>query len=206
MIIPAINAVCSYAFTQNFASLNGIYTLEDVTSFNEAVANGVNFIADLYTPAGLAASQFTTDAPTYVKDAVLHLLPKNSTQVPLFVPASVLNSIPDPMVSCYNNLAIGIQLGLFEDPDQLTWVIAELNQLLGSAVGTTSGPVTLFSLGTEFLRVVDFDTRQAEREASRQAAPTLYQQLQQQIALTKAAQTLNRYYVATLLALNTPMT
>jgi len=204
MIIPEINSTCSYQFTTNFASLDGIYTLVDISSYNEAIAEGVNFIADLYTLAGQSSTQFTTDSANYVNDTVLHLLPANSNQVPLYAPSSVLSSVPDPMVGCYNNLAIGVSLGLFKDKAALAWVINELNQILGSVIGTTN-PVQLYSLGTEYMRITDFDALQATRNATKVPYATIYQQLQQQIALTKVAQNLNQYYEATLVALNTPM-
>ena len=201
--IPAVNSTCAYQFTTAFASLNGIYTLEEILSYNEAIATGVDFVVSLYTPAGLPATQFTIDASNYVNDAVLYLVPANSSGNAIYAPASVLSMVPDPMVGCYNNIAIGVSLGLFADQTQLTWIMNELNNIIGSVIGVTAPVVKLYSLGTQYMRVVDYDALVALRADAQTTYKTLYQQLQEQIALTEAAQALNASYQATLIALAT---
>lgn len=201
--IPVVNSTCAYKFTSAFASLNGIYTLEEIISYNEAIATGVDFVVTLYTPAGLLATQFAIDAPSYVNDAILYLIPANPGGIPIYAPVSILNAVPDPMIGCYNNVAIGVSLGLFADQTQLAWIISELNSIVGSVVGVTTPVVKLYSLGTEYMRVTDYEALVALRVDARIAYKTLYQQLQEQIALTEAAQSLNTYYQATLVSLST---
>lgn len=203
MILPEINTVCAYQFTTDFVSLNGIYTLVDLTSFNEAIAEGVDFVADLYTPAGVESSQYATDAPTYKNDAVLHLTPVNPGGVALYVPQTVLAVMADPMVGCYNALALGISLGVFDDATTLNWIVSELNAIISATIGV-SNPVKVYSLGTQYMRIADYAALVATRQAAQSSYATLYEQLQAQIALTQKAQTLNQYYQNTLIALGNP--
>ena len=198
--LPAINSTSAYTFTGGFSTLNGIYTVTEISSFGEALAAGVNFIESLYNPAGVLATQYSTDAPGYVDDTVLYLTPADGVGPSIYVPNSLLATLPDPMVGCYNNLAIGVSLGVFDDQTKLAWIINELNQLLSGVAGVTN-PVKLYSLGTKWMSVADYEALQAERAAAQTAYTTLYQQLQQQIALTETAQNLNSYYQNSLIAL-----
>lgn len=199
--IPTVNTTCAYIFTSEFQSLNGLYTLQEICSYNEAISEGVDFITSLYTPAGLSASQYATDASNYKNDSILYLTPTNPGGVSIYAPSSILAMMPDPMVGCYNNLAIGVSLGLFADQSKLDWIVNELNNIISSVVGVSSPEVKLYSLGTQYMRVVDYEALVALREDVQSTYKTLYQQLQEQIALTEAAQNLNVYYQSALIAL-----
>jgi hypothetical protein len=200
--LPTLNSTCAYTFTTGFTTLNDIYTVDELMSFSEALKLGIDFTTYLYTPAGLAQSQYTTDAPAYQTDVVLHLMPVNTTGSELYVPSSLLATVPDPMVGCYNDLAIGVSLGLFENQTMLQWVINELNAIIGGVVGVSS-PVKLYSLGVKYMSLTDFAALEATRTAAQSPYATLYQQLQAQIALTAKAQALNQYYQTTLASLGT---
>ena len=200
--LPSINSTCAYTFTTEFIALNGIYTLTELTSYSESLLLGTDYIKQLYTPAGVAESQFIVDAANYKNDVVLFLTPANGG-TDICVPVSLLTNIPDPMVGCYNKLAIGVSLGLFDDQTRLQWVIDELNTIVSGVIGVSS-PVKLYSLGITYMSVDDYNAMEATRDSARSAYNTLYQQLQEQIALTQAAQNLNTYYEQTLIALAGP--
>jgi len=199
--IPPINSVCAYTFITKFSSLNGIYTLTEIVMFGDALLAGLDFIVNLYQPAGLTNVDYTRDAPSYQNGAVLVLHPADAGGIIVYAPISILSSMPDPMVACYNKLAIGVALGPFADQSQLTWLINELTSIVGSVLGITAPTIKLYSLGTVHMRVSDYELQLAQRAAAMSQYQTLYQQLQTQIALTTAAQTLNTYYENTLISL-----
>ena len=203
MLLPPLGTVSAYTFTTEFASLNGIYTLTEILTYNQAIANGVDFIKSLYTPAGVAAAQFITDAVNYTNNNVLLLTPANvKNGIPIYAPVSILAMQPDSMVGCYNKIAIGINLGLFNDQTKLTWIINEINQILTATLGINN-PAVLYSLGSEYMKISDFNTQQAQRQAAITGYNTLYTQLLEQTQLTKEAQNLVQYYQNTLIALAT---
>lgn len=206
MILPVLNSICAYSFTTNFTSLNGIYTLVEMMTYAEAQVEGIDFVTYLYTPAGLTASQFTIDAGNYTTDRVIKLIPVNATPSGpsmLYVPESLVASIPDAMVSCYNNVAIGIVLGAYADQTTLAWVLGELNSILTATTGVTA-PATLFSLGTQYMKISDYAALIAARAAA-VAAQTPYQTLYEQLLSAnkeiQSLKTLVQYYETTLITL-----
>lgn len=202
MMLPALGAISAYTFTTEFATLNGIYALTELMTYDKAVASGVDFLASLYTPAGVSSAQFTIDAPNYAQDNVLVLTPvTGSTQTTvIYAPESIIAMIPDSMIGCYNNLAIGIPLGLFDNNAQLTWVLNEINSILTATLGINN-PATLYSLGVEYQKISDYEALVAQRKSAASNYITLYQQLQSQIQLTAEAQNLVKYYQDTLIQL-----
>lgn len=201
--VPTINSVCFYTFKTLFQSLNGIYTLTNILMYNEAITTGVDFVNSLYIPAGSTAAQFTTDSGNYLNDVVLYLVPVNNTDAAaIYTPMSILTTVPDPMVGCYNDVAIGVSLGLIDDPTQMNWIITELTNLIGSVTGVSTPVIKLYSLGTQYMRVSDYEALVTARTAAQIPYKTLWQQLQEQIQLTSEAQNLNKYYQDTLIALN----
>lgn len=201
MMLPPLGTISAYTFTTDFASLNGIYELTELVTYDQAIANGVDFASSLYTPAGVATTQLATDAPTYVGTTVLMLTPVNVTNgTPIYVPTPVLATTPDSMVACYNNVALGINFGLFQDQTTINWVITELNQILKATLGIDN-PAILYSLGTQYMKITDFELLQAQRAAQASEYNTLYSQLQSQIALSQSYQNIIQYYQNTLIAL-----
>lgn len=169
--------------------------------YSEALTIGIDFVGGLYVPAGLTSTQYATDAPNYVNDTVMALTPVNAGGIAIYVPSSILATVPDPMVGCYNNVAIGVTLGEYADASKIAWVVSEIQSIVGSVLGITAPTVKLYSLNTTYMTNADYAALQAARIDAESPYPTLYQQLQNQIALTTAAQNLNTYYANTLRAL-----
>lgn len=207
MMLPPLGAISAYTFTTEFKSINGIYKLVEMITYNDAVSSGMDFIKNLYTPAGIATSQYTIDSPTYVGSNVLILSPISETTVTnnIYVPVPILLGVPDSTVSCYNNMAIGISLGVFDNQNQLTWIINEINNILKGVLGVQS-PAVLYSLSTTYLTNTQYQAIQSQRVASANGYTTMYEQLQNQIAQNQNLQNIINYYENTLIALNTSST
>ncbi len=198
--LPALNTVAAYAFTSHFTTLNGIYTLTELATYSDALAAGINFVTSFYTPAGSTADQYATDAPSYQTGRVLKLVSVVNPAMILYAPEATLAVIPDLMVSCYNNVAIGVLLGVYNDPTKLAWILSELNSIILATTGINEA-AKLFSLGTQYMKVSDYNALVATRTANQTAYTTLYAQLQAQIKQNTALQTLVSYYEASLIAL-----
>lgn len=204
MMLPPLGTVSAYAFTTGFTVLDGIYTLTEIMTFSQAISNGVDFVKSLYTPADMSPSQYPIDAPSYVGTTVLMLTPANDPNgTVIFVPNTLLALQPDSMVKCVNQLAIGVNLGLFDNQDTVTWVLSELNQILMAALGIDN-PAILYSLGTQYVKVTDYEAQVAARAAAATGYNTLYSQLVAQIQLRQDSQNLVQYYEDALIALATP--
>lgn len=136
-MIPAAGTTCLFTFTTPFASLNGIYVIMRTMTFETALATGVNFVASLYTPAGLSAGQYTSDASSYANQTVLQIQSVAATKQILYIPIGVLSQVPDPTVKRYSDVYLSIHIGPFADETVYTWIAGQLNDIASSVTGNT---------------------------------------------------------------------
>ena len=205
MLLPNPGAVCKFLFTSRFVGLNGIYFIQQIMPFSQAINDGVDFVKSLYVPVGLAKSDFGNDWQSYTHDDVLRLQLISDATVVIYVPSLVLAAIPDPMIQCYNDYAISIRLGLFENTDSFRWLIDELNLMAANVTGTTDA-VEVFSLDTTWMSTADYNAQDAIRKTRTQQLQTIYEALQSQITTNNELKTKIVYYENTLKALNAAKT
>ena len=92
-MIPAVGATCLYTLIPKFATLNGVYRNRAETTFLDAVASGVDFVANLYTPAGLSQTDFNIDYASYRQDAVIVLESVLDSSIVYYVPESIFHTV-----------------------------------------------------------------------------------------------------------------
>lgn len=139
-----VGTVCKYTFTDKFKLLDGVYLLAATTTFEQAVDAGIDFMKNLYTPAGLSSTDFADDYNSYAKSVVLELktIAVGSTaSVTYYVPDTILGTVPDPTVQRYPSISLGIQFGAFKDPTVYTSLRSQISDLISSVTGDSSALV-----------------------------------------------------------------
>lgn len=165
MITPPLNSVCRYTFVSRFAALNGIYILQRIVTFAMAQAEETDFIATLYTPAGLTQEDYDEDWQDYLSTNVYRLVSVLDETVVLNVPTSIIDLVPDQTVVGYHKLSVQIYLGPVRNPADITWIAGELKDAASSLTGTQSD-VTFFSHGRQWMTSQDATEYDAEVAAS----------------------------------------
>lgn len=141
-MIPSAGSTCRFVFKERFESLDGIYKVRAVMTFNDSIASGVDYIAGLYTPAGLSQDDFNTDYPTYRGDTVVVLESILDTSIIYYVPQTVFRLVPDPTIREYPPLVLVANLGLHKGTQKILPLIDGIKDLIQSTLGTTD-PVRL---------------------------------------------------------------
>ena len=136
-MIPAVGATCLYTLIPKFATLNGVYRNRAETTFLDAVASGVDFVANLYTPAGLSQTDFNIDYASYRQDAVLVLESVLDSSIVYYVPESIFHTVPDPTINEYYNLVGVIQLGVFKNTSDILPALDSIKDTVQAQLGVT---------------------------------------------------------------------
>ena len=213
MMIPEVGSTCQYKFIPAFAALDGIYTLISRTTYEIAVAEGINFYTDLYAQVGKTQSDLSADDPNYAGSVVLKLqnvtkkVDEDAGEVPIviYVPVPILDAVPDPMVRRYGRYAIAINIGLIDDQDSIDWIQGHLQNIATCVTGTTS-EVQIYEIGNQWMTEAEYGVIEQEREARIQQITTHYAMLQQQLEINQQLKTKIRYYedLITTMASQTP--
>ncbi len=136
-MILNIGTTYSFTFVTDFQSLDGIYRVRAETTFSDCISSGVDFVSNLYVPAGRTSDDFKNEFVNYKNDkvAVLELVANSS--VIYYVPESIFLNIPDPTVREYYNLNLLVKLGAFERVESILPFVESVQDLLSSELGVT---------------------------------------------------------------------
>lgn len=182
-MIPPPGTTCAFDFIAKFALLNGVYKVTSEVAFVDAVASGVDFVTNLYTPAGLSASDYSADYAGYVGDIVLILQSVSDEKVVVYAPTSTFRTIPDSTIKAYDRIVMVVDIG----PQADTQVILPLRTAIQDYVRTQLGitdPVSVLTDPTKrtYLTQAQYDTLEQAREANKQALSPVSVQLQAALA------------------------
>lgn len=136
-MIPSVGTTCSFVFTTNFATLNGVYRIRAETTFLDAVSSGVNFVDNLYTPAGLQLSDFNADYSSYTSDRVTVLESVVDSSVVYYTPESIFLNVPDPTINEYYSLIVVSNLGVFKNTQDIYPLLDSMKDLIQAHLGVT---------------------------------------------------------------------
>jgi len=174
-----VGATCLYTFTSSFATLNGVYRTRAETTFLDAVASGVDFVSNLYTPAGLSRTQYNADYSSYQSDMVAVIESVTNNSLVYYVPESILATVPDPTIKEYYPLILVANLGVQQNPQVVLPLIDAVKDKIQATLGTTD-PVRVVTNPENKVYLTDsqYETLVAARAANIQALSPLSVQLQ----------------------------
>lgn len=124
-------------FTTAFASLNGIYTATVISTFDDLVASGVDFMAGLYTPAGLTQDDFVADYPSLKGSQVYLCQVTTNPDVVYYIPETIISGTPDPTVKKYLRIILMADLGIHESVDPVVPLKTLVQDQVTALIGTT---------------------------------------------------------------------
>lgn len=107
----------------------GVFKVDKVMSYLDAVASGIDIYANLYQPLNVPKEVYTSDIPRISDSMVYRLIdPVDKSRV-FFVPQTFIEGTPDPSVDMYNKMLLTINLGIQGDPDMMSEIGSMLTQL-----------------------------------------------------------------------------
>ena len=134
-MLPHIGTVCKFTLTTKFTTLNGIYNTLSLATYDSLIADGVDFVKNLYTPAGMAQSDYLTDYTNYKGGDVVVVSPVTDSTITYYFPESIIALMPDPTVRKYSQVGLWIPIGAFKDPSNYTFIKDQVSDLVASVTG-----------------------------------------------------------------------
>lgn len=139
VIVP--NFVYYFTFKQTLNSLNGIYNVESILSYAEILRTNIDIFKLTYQANSLSSDIFNADLETIRLGKIAKLISVTDTSVVLYVPEHLFDKVPDGSVQKYFQMGLAVDLGIFDDPEQLSVIRSEIEQIVNSMLGTTNKTV-----------------------------------------------------------------
>jgi hypothetical protein len=176
--LPAIGSVAKYRFRPPFDPLDGVYRLERIYAYNDLTNDdGIDFVADLYTPLSLTQEDFNDDSADFVGNAVIRLSKVNlgigEAATVLVIPAPLMSVLPDITVSRYEDFVVSINIGAFKSTEEFSWLLGELRSMAAAVTGTTND-VVLLTNGPVYLTAAEYATIVSGRAAQIEVVKPLF--------------------------------
>lgn len=180
-MIPEVGATCSFTFIAKFAPLNGVFRIRAETTFADAVSSGVDFISNLYTPAGLQLSDFNADYNSYAQDRVAVLESVVDSTIVYYTPESIFLTVPDSTIKEFLPLILVVNLGIQENTQVIFPLLDQIKDLIQATLGTEDPlQVVTNPENKVYLTSAEYDTLVEARQANIQTLVPLSVQLRQE--------------------------
>ena len=188
MYLPKIGSTCLFSLTPKFETLNGVYSVTALATFNN-LAVKVNFVDDLYTPAGLTQQDYIQDFSSYQNTTVAVVSPVSDATTTYYFPEPIIAKVPDPTVQKYSRIYLDILIGPFKDTAVLQSLATQIGQMVTNTTGVTN-PVRVLAnpKNDVWLTESQYQALETQRQANIKQADSLYTQLQNALALNTTYQ------------------
>lgn len=197
-MIPSIGSFCKYYFSSPFTALNGAYKVVSAMSLSEALNElQIDFVKYLYKPANLDGSTYTTDVLNWTNDNILELVSPGTTTTTIYVPSSIIASLPDPTVSKYSSVYLSVPLGYFPtgDSSAYSYVASQVSDIAASVTGVP-GTAAFFANPDNDIYYTNSEYEALDK--ARQAKIVTLQPLQTQLTAANATITALKAQIAAL--------
>jgi hypothetical protein len=182
-MIPNAGVTCLFEFIAKFETLDGVYIVRATTTFADAVASGVDFFENLYSPAGLTREEYATDYAGYKKDKVCTIESVTDSNVVYYIPESIFGKVPDPTIREYYPLIMAVDLGIQKNPQVVLPLIDMVTDLIKDSLGSQN-PVRIVSDPNKKIYLTDaqYTTVETARELNKQTVISTLVRLRQEEA------------------------
>lgn len=197
---PKVGETCKFVFTEGFSSLDGIYTVISISSLQEWMDLDIDLFETTYEVVGKTEVDLEEDLSILRSEDIYKLKHIETGQV-IYVPMSFTYELPDPNIKVYQQIGLAVDIGIFEDPDKVQWIIDEIGQSLVAVAGVEKTP-SLFEVNRVWMTEDEYDIIQQDRESTIQNTKNHFTEKQRLIEENTRLRTLVARYEDTLKALN----
>lgn len=167
------NYTYDFTFKSALSSLNGIYTVVSVISYAEMLTLSLDLFTLTYKPKNISSDVFNSDLDTIRAGEIVKLVSVTDKSNIHYIPTHFFDKIPDGSVQKYFHLGLAIDLGIYDDPDSLSVIRNEVEQVVATMLGVTNKTV-IYTVDNKWMTTADYAIINAERKSKIQRVSNNY--------------------------------
>ena len=192
MFTPYVGTVYKFSFAAPFNAYDGIYTVLRIMTFDEVLADNVNLLK-LYTDVSKTEEDFNDDINTIRNDRILKLEDINNKDNVRYIPSFLSLYEPDPNVKQYASLAICINLGVFDNIEELNIIKNLLESTIAKKYGIPDS-AAVFSIKNIWMTETEYAIEERKRAVTSRTMINLYSECERLRRELESANVKIRYY------------
>lgn len=160
LIVPGY--AYDFKFKSLLSSLNGIYQVSSLLSYEELINTNVDLFASTYEPLGLDEVAYDSDLNSIREGKTAKLVSVNNPEEIWYVPEHLFDIVPDGSVQRYLHLGLAVDLGVFDDSEQLELLKEEIEQIVQTKIGVSQSAI-IYSVKDAWMSKSEFQLIEAAR-------------------------------------------
>ena len=154
IIVP--NHVYKFEFISIFDKLDNIYKVESVLSYPELVSLNIDLFKETYKKNDVDVSIFNSNLNN-IRSGKIYKLSSIRDKSIHYIPEYTLIKIPDGTIQRYLQLGLAIDLGIFNDADQLSVLKDEIDQIVATMTGTQNKTI-IYTVKDVWMTKTEYNT------------------------------------------------
>lgn len=172
MLTPYVGTTYKLAFTNPFNVADGIYTVMKIMTYDEAIGDNV-VLNQIYIDAGKTDADYQNDIPTLRTDKILKIKSVSDDKL-RYVPMSFLKYEPNANVKEYMRLVIGVDLGVFDNMNDVVYLKNTIQNLIDGGMGINNEPLIAAVNTTIWMTEEEYNQTVVSRESRKNTLINLY--------------------------------
>ena len=159
-----------FQFVTGFTSLNDIYNVSSIMSFEEMLTLKIDLVQNIYTKVGKTQTDYNQDVNLFKGNKVYKLIlvgkktdPKNPTIY--YIPEVLIDKIPDYNVKQYPDIVVALRLGPIDNAETIGYIKSILQQQISKMFGIPVSP-DIIAVDNIWMTGDDYATLEATRNTT----------------------------------------
>lgn len=169
----SLNRIYGFTFHPDFTTLDGVYEVRQIISYDEIVLNQIDMEAFLYGKVGKTIDDYDLDKVNYTEDSFYQLRDASDEETIIYVPRTLIPNMPEPNLKQYNKMVLSVNLGLFGNLTSLDSLITKVAEVVSTNEGVVATPEVMI-YGKEWKTDTEYEAIEAARAAAAGAAVNYY--------------------------------
>lgn len=156
--------VYGFSFTSLFESLNGIYKILAIYSYDEVLNIDIDLYKETYEPLAIDKEDYLSVINLIRGGRIYKLEQMNQDYETIrYVPESIISGIPDASVKKFFNLGLAVELGIFDNENMLTDLKTQIEEIVEAQTGSVEKTV-VYSIEEKWMTIAEFEVIDQERK------------------------------------------
>lgn len=142
MYFLELNKIYHIKCVTQFDALDGVYEIVQKKNYPELIRDNIDMVANCYSKVGLDQQAWEADAVNMQNDTFYKLEYPGDTakRFSIWLPDSKIATYPDSNVFRYKKLMMLVDLGIFDNDDEITSISNTIKNLIATNLGIDTDP------------------------------------------------------------------
>lgn len=131
----------SFKFTNDFKTLNNVYTVVKIYSYDEFISDNLDLYTLLYSRVAKSYAELEVDVQEYRTQQIFKLRNPDNYEDILYVPEGIIAEVPNFNVKKYAKLVISLNVGVYPNEEELTYAVNSMQEYLQVILGFANNPL-----------------------------------------------------------------